>query len=130
VNLLRGWGVSPAAVVGHSSGEIAAAYATNAITAKEAIVVAYYRGQVTKNQTRAGGMAAVGMGRNEISPYLISGMRIACENSPRSVTLSGDVEQLDSIISKLKTECPNVFVRRLRVEMAYHSRKFKTSIIG
>ncbi|OCK73704.1 thiolase-like protein [Lepidopterella palustris CBS 459.81] len=42
VNLLRSWNVSPHCVVGHSSGEIAAAYTANAITAKEGILIAYY----------------------------------------------------------------------------------------
>ncbi|KAI9820043.1 MAG: Type I Iterative PKS [Pycnora praestabilis] len=121
VNLLQLWGVAPSAVVGHSSGEIAGAYACRAITLEEAISMAYYRGLVTKEQKRAGGMAAVGIGRADVSPYLIKGISIACENSPNSVTLSGDAEQLDVLLSTLKEDQPNIFVRRLHVEMAYHS---------
>jgi len=122
VNLIRSWGISPAAVVGHSSGEIAAAYAANAITADEAIIIAYYRGQVTKNGTRKGGMAAVGMGRETVMPYLVDGVVIACENSPNSVTLSGDEDILGKVLEHIKHDSADIFVRRLKVEMAYHSR--------
>ena len=123
VNLLRSWGIIPAAVVGHSSGEIAAAYASHAITASAAIIVAYYRGQVTKKSFRAGGMTAVGMGRAMVTPYLRRGVVIACENSPSSVTLSGDKKALNSVVVKISSEKPEVFVRHLKVDMAYHSCK-------
>jgi acyl transferase domain-containing protein len=124
VNLIRSWGVKPAGVVGHSSGEIAAAYAANAITTDEAIIIAYYRGQVTKSGKRKGGMAAVGIGRDTITPYLVDGVGVACENSGSSVTLSGDEDVLDNILQRIKQELPDVFVRRLKVEMAYHSREY------
>ena len=123
VNLLRSWGVLPGAVVGHSSGEIAAAYAARSISDREAIIIAYYRGYATKFQSRAGGMAAVGLGKDTMMPYLTPGLVIACENSPSSVTISGDIVELDKLLGKLKEENPNVFSRRLQVEMAYHSRK-------
>ena len=128
VNLLNTWGISPAAVVGHSSGEIAAAYASGAINADAAIVIAYYRGQVTKKQTRRGKMAAVGMSRDEIAPYLAKGVVIACENSPRSVTLSGDEEKLAAVIEEINSKRPEVSSRQLKVEMAYHSRKSNSFI--
>ena len=124
VNLLQSWGISPAGVVGHSSGEIAAAYAAGAITQRESIIIAFYRGYITKGQKRDGGMAAVGLGRQEVAPYMVPGVVIACENSPHSVTLSGDVATLDTVIAKIKEDRPDVLARRLRVEMAYHSRKF------
>lgn len=121
VNLLSTWGVHADAVVGHSSGEIAAAYAAKAITAEAAIIIAYYRGQVTKARTRAGAMAAVGLGREGIVSFLQDGVVIACENSPKSVTLSGDANKLDCVLERLKREQPDVFCRLLKVEKAYHS---------
>ncbi len=69
-------------------------------------------------------MAAVGMGRIMVDPYLVRGVVIACENSPSSVTLSGDKKQLNDIVGKIIAEQPEVFVRHLKVEMAYHSREF------
>jgi acyl transferase domain-containing protein len=123
VNLLRSWGVSPATVVGHSSGEIAGAYACGAITASEAIIAAYYRGFIIKQQSKAGGMAAVGLGRKQVNIFLVSDVVIACENSPSSVTLSGDQEALNYVCSRVKKELPETFVQYLQVEVAYHSRE-------
>lgn len=117
-------GVRPAAVVGHSSGEIAAAYATGAISFEAAIIAAYYRGFVTKQQTLEGAMAAVGLGPREASGYLVDGVVVACENSPTSVTISGDKDKVVEVISRIKSECPDTLARLLKVDMAYHSRKF------
>lgn len=121
VNLLRKWNISPSHVIGHSSGELAAAYASGAITSAEAITAAFYRGLVTKQQTRPGAMAAVGFGRKDVASYLTDGVTIACENSPESTTLSGDADKVDIVIGKIKESHPDVLARRLRVEMAYHS---------
>jgi acyl transferase domain-containing protein len=115
--------VSPATVVGHSSGEIAAAYACGAITASEAITVAYYRGFIAKKRSKAGGMAAVGLSRKEVNVFLVSGVVIASENSPSSVTLSGDQVALNYVCSRVKNELPETFVRHLQVDTAYHSRE-------
>ncbi|KAL4916115.1 hypothetical protein BDW62DRAFT_218861 [Aspergillus aurantiobrunneus] len=125
VNLLRLWGVNPSAVIGHSSGEVAAAYAVGSLTMEEAITVAYYRGVALKAQKRRGGMAAVGMGAEDVLPLLPTGVSIACVNSSRSVTISGDEEPLETFIQEVKQTRPEVFVRRLRVEMAYHSGHMK-----
>lgn len=81
VNLLRSLDVHPSSAVGHSSGEVGAAYAAGAITQDAAILVAYYRGQAMKTCTKKGSMAAVGMGRTEVSLYLKRGVVIGCENS-------------------------------------------------
>ncbi|BCR95830.1 type I polyketide synthase [Aspergillus luchuensis] len=121
VNLLRRWGIWPDAVIGHSGGEIAAAYASKAITAGEAITIAYYRGYLTKGYPRPGGMAAIGLGYKEVARYLTQGIVIACENSPQSVTLSGDLDVLEKACEAIKRDDPGCFVRRLNVEMGYHS---------
>ncbi|KFZ23643.1 hypothetical protein V502_01879 [Pseudogymnoascus sp. VKM F-4520 (FW-2644)] len=121
VNLLKKLGVSPSAVIGHSSGEIAAAYAANAITAEEAIKIAYYRGQVARKINRPGKMISVGLGRDDIDPYISDGIAIACENSPTSVTLSGNPEKVDEIVESLQADRPEVFLRQLPVTVAYHS---------
>ncbi|KAL7914426.1 hypothetical protein GGI35DRAFT_490696 [Trichoderma velutinum] len=125
VNLLAKWGVQPSAVVGHSSGEIAAAYAAGCLTMEEAITVAFYRGLVTKQQKRPGGMAAIGLGRDDVLPLLRPGTTIACENSGGSVTISGDLEPLDALIDDIKQAYPDVLARKLQVEMAYHSDHMK-----
>ncbi|KAF5970834.1 fumonisin cluster-polyketide synthase [Fusarium bulbicola] len=125
VDLLRSWGVTPAAVVGHSSGEMAAAYAAGAISSEEAITIAYYRGYVNQQYTRDGGMAAIGMGAQEVTPYLIEDVTVACENSPQSVTLSGDKIALEEVCQKIREQVPDCFIRKLKVDIAYHSHHMK-----
>jgi acyl transferase domain-containing protein len=128
VDLLKSWNMKPSAVIGHSSGEIAAAYACQSITGDEAILIAYYRGQVTKGlgNTHSGGMAAVGLGRSEVTPYLLSGVIIGCENSPASITLTGDMDVLETVMRNIRHDFPDVLVRSLRVECAYHSCKLSS----
>ncbi|KAH6974491.1 hypothetical protein BKA56DRAFT_734049 [Ilyonectria sp. MPI-CAGE-AT-0026] len=122
IDLFASIGVEPAAVVGHSSGELAAAYAAGALTAKEAIIGAYQRGQAAKLQNRKGAMAAVGLGWDEVEPFLNRPhVVVACENSPKSVTLSGDAEEVQAAVTRIKEAHPDVTARLLKVEKAYHS---------
>ncbi|KAL8369828.1 hypothetical protein RB595_000258 [Gaeumannomyces hyphopodioides] len=124
VDLLKSWGVKPAVVVGHSSGETAAAYAAGAVTADDAFLLAYHRGQITPTLARAhdGGMAAVGLGRDAAAPFLRPGVIIGCENSPESVTLSGEKDVLTSVMAAISAARPDVLCRRLKVECGYHSQ--------
>ncbi|KAF4457622.1 polyketide synthase, partial [Fusarium albosuccineum] len=126
VRHLQRAGVRPAGVVGHSSGEIAAAYAAGALSLEEAVITAYYRGYVTKLQTRTGGMGAVGLGVQDVSKYIQDGVVIACDNGPNSVTLSGDVDVLDKVLGDIKADNPETLTRRLKVEIAYHSHLMKS----
>lgn len=121
VDTLESLQIRPHAVVGHSSGEIAAAYAAKGLTAKEAIAIAYHRGASTKNHTEPGGMAAVGLGWEEAQRFLVPGVVTACDNSPSSVTLSGDAERLATVVAGIKASHPNVPATMLKVDKAYHS---------
>lgn len=123
VDVFRSWGVTPHAVVGHSSGETAAAYAAGAITAEQAILLAFHRGRITPalKRAHAGGMAAVGLGRHEVAPYLRPGVIVGCENSPQNVTLSGDADALDLVLEEIRRRRPEVLARALHVECGYHS---------
>ena len=121
VDALAAVGVVPAAVVGHSSGEIAAAYASGALTAEQAITAAFHRGAVTKKQQRKGAMAAIGMGWDEVRPFLVPNVGVACENSPKSVTLSGDADKVEEVVAAISQANPSTLARLLKVEKAYHS---------
>lgn len=123
IDILLEWGFSPSAIVGHSSGEIAAGYAAGALTMREAIIAAYLRGVAVMRIAKSGAMAAVGLSRQETSRFLMNGVKVACENSPRSVTISGDCEGIDHAIARIKAENPDVLCKRLRVHTAYHSGK-------
>ncbi|KAF4424085.1 Highly reducing polyketide synthase gloL [Colletotrichum fructicola] len=129
VDLLRSWGVTPDAVVGHSSGETAAAYASGAITAEDAIRIAYHRGQITLliKAAHKGSMAAVGLGRSQVQKFLRPGVMIGCENSPASVTLSGEADVLEDVMKDIMAEHPGVLARSLHVECGYHSQHMKTA---
>ncbi|KAJ3577384.1 hypothetical protein NPX13_g3183 [Xylaria arbuscula] len=116
--------VVPAAVVGHSSGEIAAVYAAGYISLEYAITVAYYRGLVTthgKGARKGGMMAAVGLGAGQTSPFLQPGVCIACKNSPTSTTISGDREAVHAVLTSVEKVHPDVLARPLKVDIAYHS---------
>ncbi|KAF5647464.1 polyketide synthase [Fusarium sp. NRRL 52700] len=121
--LLKVWGIHPSVTIGHSSGEIAAAFTAGYISEAEAILAAYYRGQAVKCIDSAGAMMAVGLGAEAIAPYLEayqSRVVVACHNSPEGVTLSGDVEVLKMLEADLKAE--GTFARILHTNgKAYHS---------
>ena len=125
VEVLRSWGIQPQAVVGHSSGEIAAAYCAGHISMADAIKVATYRGQASA-QSRSKtdvGMLAVGLGAEKVSGYLEGygkTVEIACYNSPSSITLSGNLEALEQV--KARLEKSGHTARMLHVDQAYHSK--------
>lgn len=128
VELLAHWGVRPTVTVGHSSGEIAAAFAAGLISATEAIIVAYCRGNVVCDLDTNGAMLAVGLGAEDTQPYIeeFQGkVVIACHNSPSSVTLSGDADAINAIEVKLVET--GIFARPVKTGgKAYHSHHMKT----
>ncbi|KAI1208447.1 putative polyketide synthase [Annulohypoxylon truncatum] len=132
VNLLRDWSIHPQGTVGHSSGEIGAAYAAGLLSAREAIVTAYYRGYLVTKVTSEGSMAAVGLGPDSTNEWITklglgAKVRVACINSPESVTISGDSDGVDTAFDALQTE--GIFARKLRTDgRAYHSHHM--TVIG
>ncbi|KAK9424108.1 hypothetical protein SUNI508_03596 [Seiridium unicorne] len=127
--LVHRCGIIPSSVVGHSSGEIAAAYASGMISRETAWELSYYRGscassllQATHSATR-GRMLAVGLPEIEADAYLEmvgkDRVVVACINSPSSLTLSGDEDAIFEIQRLLVND--GVFNRLLMVEIAYHS---------
>lgn len=75
--------------------------------------------------SRSGAMAVVGLGPDQVRPYLREGIMIACENSSVSVTISGDKSVLDATLERIQDEHPDTFHRRLAVNVAYHSHHMK-----
>ncbi|KAL8974140.1 MAG: hypothetical protein Q9197_001624 [Variospora fuerteventurae] len=111
VKLLRSWNVVPAAVIGHSSGEIAAAFCSGAISDVHALRIAYLRGLATSRRVCDGeggeAMMAVGLSDTNIQ-------------DPRNTTLSGTKSQLVALQQKLILD--GIFARLLPVNCAYHSK--------
>jgi acyl transferase domain-containing protein/surfactin synthase thioesterase subunit len=122
VALWQSWGIQPNAVVGHSLGEVAAAYTAGALSLEAVIQVVYYRGRLMQRGTGHGKMAAVELSRAEVEPRLASygdRLAIAAINSPTSIVLSGESEALKSVLSDLQQE--NIFAKLLPVNYAFHS---------
>ncbi|KAF9696901.1 hypothetical protein EKO04_005128 [Ascochyta lentis] len=126
LKVLQHWNVQPRVVVGHSSGEIAAACSAGHLTRREAILIAYFRGLAARDATSATpmGMIAVGLSATGVKRYLErfpekDGLVIACYNSPESITISGPVHALTRLSDPLQAD--GHFARMLRVEVAYHS---------
>ena len=128
VDLFSSWGIMPASVCGHSSGEIAAAYAAGILGFESCIAIAYHRGVVSMLLTEqlgkgAGSMLAVGASQTETQDLIDSttnaGVRVACVNSPSSVTISGDIDDIRLIQGLAQKR--SIWNRRLQVDVAYHS---------
>jgi acyl transferase domain-containing protein len=124
--VLESWGVRPSSVVGHSSGEIAAAYAAGRLDRAGAIKAAFYRGRAAVNARHIAevdvGMLAVGLGPDAVTPFLQKhegNAWVACHNSPGSVTVSGRKSTLGALEADIKAE--GHFARLLQVDLAYHS---------
>ncbi|QEH96932.1 type I polyketide synthase [Gluconobacter thailandicus] len=116
-------GVEPSAIVGHSVGEVAAAYISGALTVEDAVTVIYHRSQQQARLAGQGTMLAIGMSGHAaaqrfLGPYAES-VSVAAYNSVRSCTLAGTQEALKAIA----TECHEngIFNSLLRVEIPYHS---------
>ncbi|KAL5354342.1 hypothetical protein ACLOAV_000431 [Pseudogymnoascus australis] len=131
VDLLKGWNAQPVAVMGHSSGEIAAAYAAGAISQSAAMSASYHRSFLAnlakQRTTQPGTMMAVGLGQNDAERYIgkldTCGLTVACVNSPSSTTISGDASAISDLKSVLDAD--GVFARQLNVDTAYHSHYMK-----
>ena len=128
-DLLHEWGVLPQFVIGHSSGEIGAAYAAGHLTARQAIMVAYCRGLAVSRSRSVGGIVVVGLDQNKAKEVITDlaleeSCSIACINSPESCTISGDegvVNELREILQKRQ-----IFARKLKTNgTAYHSYHMK-----
>ena len=131
VDLLDLAGIHFSAVVGHSSGEIAAAYAAGIISARDALLIAYFRGVHTNKavspngQHVLGAMLAVGTSMEDAQSLcddeVYRGrLTVAACNSSSSTTISGDEDAIEELQELLEDE--QKFHRRLRVDKAYHSR--------
>ena len=128
INLLRSWHIEPTAVIGHSSGEIAAAHAAQALSARECMLIAYERGQLaetlgTTKSERPGRMLAVGASSTKVRPMVkrlgSAQVVIACINGPSLITASGDERGISRLQALAEDE--GILNKKLKVDVAYHS---------
>ncbi|KAK0612275.1 thiolase-like protein [Bombardia bombarda] len=130
VDVLCAAGIEFSAVVGHSSGEIGAAYAAGYLNATDAIRVAYYRGAHSHLAQGPGGkrgkMMAVGMSLGQATAFCTEfggALAVAASNSQTSCTLAGNAEAIEEAHTRLQEN--GTFARVLQVDTAYHSHHMK-----
>ncbi|KAK2872004.1 hypothetical protein FQN49_002640 [Arthroderma sp. PD_2] len=133
VDLLSSWNIQPSRVVGHSSGEIAAAYCAGKLGRQAAWRIAYFRGIISsiKYPTK-GAMLAVGASQHDLAPYmdqinhtLPGELIVACYNSPINNTVSGNEPKVDAL--KALLDASGIFARKLTVANAYHSSHMRAA---
>ena len=118
----RAWGVTPDAVIGHSMGEPAAAFAAGVLDLRSAAKIITARSRLMKRTSGRGAMALVELTMEEAAEEIKGReqkLSIAVSNSPRSTVLSGDPAALDELLGELETR--QVFCRKINVDVASHS---------
>jgi acyl transferase domain-containing protein/NADPH:quinone reductase-like Zn-dependent oxidoreductase/NAD(P)-dependent dehydrogenase (short-subunit alcohol dehydrogenase family)/acyl carrier protein len=121
-DLWASWGIRPAAVIGHSIGEVAAAHAAGTLDVEQALQVAFHRSRLQQRLAGRGGMLAAGMSVEEAQVCVQRygpGIALAAVNGAKSVTLAGRRDSLQRVLKDL--EAAGTFARLLQVEVPYHS---------
>jgi len=124
--LFRSLGVEPDGIVGHSAGEIAAAYVAGMMSLDDAVKIIYHRSRLQQKTTGQGKLVAVGLPLEEARQAIADRrdrISIAAVNSPSSVTLVGDFETLQEVVGPLEEK--GTFCRYLNVKVPYHSHFMK-----
>ncbi len=120
--LMRHYGLRPDAVVGHSIGEVAAAYASGALDLGQAAFVIYHRARIQDKASGKGRMLALAVseeeGRRLAAPYA-ERISIATINSYDMITLAGEEQPLNAIAAQM--EARGIFTRFVNVKVPYHS---------
>ncbi|WNF00876.1 SDR family NAD(P)-dependent oxidoreductase [Streptomyces luomodiensis] len=122
VSLAAHWrerGVAPDAVIGHSQGEIAAAYVSGALGLSDAAAVVVLRSRALPRIAGAGAMAVVGLPADELRSRLGGAVAVAAVNGPRTTVVAGDRAAVTDLLATLDGE--QVFHRMLDVDYASHT---------
>ncbi|MEV6343056.1 amino acid adenylation domain-containing protein [Actinoplanes sp. NPDC051851] len=124
--LWRGYGIEPDAIVGHSTGEVAAFYEAGVYSLEDAVRVVVHRSRLQQKLVGTGTMLAVGLtepeARQRVLPYG-DAISVAAVNSPGAVTLAGDEDALADLAEKLTAE--QTFAKFLAVRVPYHSARME-----
>ena len=124
--LWRSWGIEPAAFIGHSAGEVAAAHLAGVLSLEEAVRLTVHRGRIMQASTGLGKMAVVHSSADRVAKEIETyGGRISIGaiNSPRATVISGESELVEAVIAKLGGR--GVACRLMPVNYAFHSAQME-----
>ncbi|WP_142280911.1 SDR family NAD(P)-dependent oxidoreductase, partial [Mycobacterium palustre] len=131
VSLAELWksvGVNPDAVIGHSQGEIAAAYAAGALSLRDAARVVTLRSKLLRSLAHPGGMLSIACSteraRELLAPYG-NRVSIAAVNGPSAVVVSGEVAALEELVGF----CADLDLRTRRIDVDYASHSVEVESI-
>ncbi|WP_182888167.1 type I polyketide synthase, partial [Microbispora sp. H10885] len=119
----RAAGVTPDAVVGHSQGEIAAAYVAGALSLADASRLVTLRSKAIARIAGDGGMVSVALGAAEAAELAArweGAVEVAVRNGPRSTVVAGDAAALAELLARCEDD--GVRARRVPVDYASHTR--------
>ncbi|MCD0451744.1 SDR family NAD(P)-dependent oxidoreductase [Actinocorallia sp. API 0066] len=117
--LWRAHGVSPDAVIGHSQGEIAAAYVAGALSLEDAARVVALRSRAITALAGSGAMASVALPAEQVRADLDARLAVATVNGPAATVVSGDPEAIEELLARYERQ--GVRARRVPVDYASHS---------
>jgi acyl transferase domain-containing protein/SAM-dependent methyltransferase/acyl carrier protein len=118
----RAWGIEPDAVVGHSMGEVAAAYVAGVLSLEDATRVICRRSVLLRRIRGKGAMALVELSLSQARSALAGfedRLSIAASNGPTTTVLAGEPDALQEVMTRLQQR--NVFCRGIKVDVASHS---------
>jgi acyl transferase domain-containing protein/thioesterase domain-containing protein len=116
--LLRSWGITPVAMLGHSMGEYAAAHLAGVFSLRDVLSVVTCRGRLFETLPE-GAMLSVPLPESDVAPDLVPGLSFAAINGPGLCLVSGEVAAIAALQEKLEQR--GVEARRLSITVAAHS---------
>jgi phthiocerol/phenolphthiocerol synthesis type-I polyketide synthase C len=124
--LWRSWGIQPHAVVGHSMGEVAAAYAAGVLSLDHAAQIISRRSALLESTRGRGATLLVDLPQSDVERAIANekALSVAASNGPRSTVVAGDSTAVTDLMGRLQQQ--NVFCKRVRLDVAVHTSQMES----